>query len=504
MDENREEIYLKADDDVGTIIRRIKKSQGVKIELILPSGMVTLRDEVNLRLLKFYVDDVGKEITLITDDPKTARAAAAFGFKVTRRLQEPQDVIDIQTYRRDVEKKATGGFKFVYLLIIILVLIPILFYAFTPRVTILLRPVVQEVTELFSIKASPSYKKVSMDELLFPAKIVNFTFEVEAIVPATGKKAVGQTRASGSVTFINQGKVPVDVPGGTLLATAGGGLFRTSENIKVPASTAKYLGNLLLRFEAGQASVPVEAEEKGTRGNVEPGKISLIVDSKWPDLQVVNQDPIIGGTDQVLIQVSRRDLLTARDALTQEIKRQILFEMASSLKGDDLLLEKTIELEEGAVIFNREVDEIAPDVTATTFVTTNAFILNKGQLEEGLGRAFVERLGADEMAIGDTLEVCGLDVSRIQGDTLYVDAHVVGKVQKRIERAHLIKEIIGREAVLAQETLGNMESIGGVEAILNKKEERIDNMVLPRWPFWIKIVVTEPQNIYNEGGKPGI
>ncbi len=509
MDEKRtdryERLYLNPYDDITSIVRALKESNSPTVQLIIPPGMKVLNNEVNLRLLKFYIDDTSKEVLFITDDSEFIDMAREVGLKTVGytkgEYEETSDeIIDILPYKKEEHllpckkiQRAPHSRKLKTMLsfLFILFFVGTVIYAFIPQVTVMITPDIKGISKTLTIKASSELQKIDEATLTLPATPLKVSFDISVTVPATGRKSIGKMRATGSVTFINQGDKSIYVPGGTRLSTVDGIFFRTNHDVSVPSSTSIYLGNLLLRFEAGTVSVPIEAEEKGTRGNITSGKICRIVDSKWNELQILNESSTSGGTDEVLAQITIEDIKAARAKLSREIEGRALSEITALLKTGDILLEGAMDIKEEEIDFNRNIEELALDVTASTIVSVDTMTLKKIQLEEALGEVFLRGLDKDSYLIEDSLEVRSISLNMLSNSTVELQAIVEGKIKANIDRPSLLKELRGTNNEKAREILSSMEGIGKFQIINREKDETDYDRVLPRWPFWIKIVVSE-------------
>jgi len=76
-------IYLDLDEEITSIIDRVKKSQEDRIVFIVPSGALVFQSLVNLRLLKKISDELQKKIVLVTNDKIGKSLAVQLGFEVS-------------------------------------------------------------------------------------------------------------------------------------------------------------------------------------------------------------------------------------------------------------------------------------------------------------------------------------------------------------------------------------------------------------------------------------
>lgn len=73
-----ENFYLESDEELFSIIDRIKRSQDENITLIIPRGLPALRSIINLRILKEEAISLGKDVSILSSDTlirKLARQA---------------------------------------------------------------------------------------------------------------------------------------------------------------------------------------------------------------------------------------------------------------------------------------------------------------------------------------------------------------------------------------------------------------------------------------------
>ena len=65
---DKDTIYIDIDDEITTIIDKVRGSSGKLIALVLPKRAATLQSIVNMKLLKRAADDSKKKLVLITTE----------------------------------------------------------------------------------------------------------------------------------------------------------------------------------------------------------------------------------------------------------------------------------------------------------------------------------------------------------------------------------------------------------------------------------------------------
>ena len=93
-------IYIDAEDDITTIIGKIKKSKGTLIALVPPKRVGPIHGAVNLRLIARAASQSKKRVVLVTSDQPLALLASSAGIPTAKNLQsKPElaklDVLDV-------------------------------------------------------------------------------------------------------------------------------------------------------------------------------------------------------------------------------------------------------------------------------------------------------------------------------------------------------------------------------------------------------------------------
>ena len=146
-------------------------------------------------------------------------------------------------------------------------------------------------------------------------------------VVATGTYAI-QELATGSVVLFNWTFFPVDVPAGTFVA-AGEQAFATQADVTVPRGRLTGQGTIA----AGDAGVAVVAAAPGPAANVAANAINVVVDEgiddrlggvpENPQPRVLNPAPTAGGVDTTGPEITQADVDTAVEALRADLATQV-------------------------------------------------------------------------------------------------------------------------------------------------------------------------------------
>lgn len=85
-------IYIDVDDEITTIIDKVRGSQSKILALVLPKRATTLQSVVNMKLLKRSADETSKNLVLITGEAGLMPLAANVGLYVAKNLQSKPEI----------------------------------------------------------------------------------------------------------------------------------------------------------------------------------------------------------------------------------------------------------------------------------------------------------------------------------------------------------------------------------------------------------------------------
>src|SRR3989338_3201771 len=81
-------LYLEIDEEVASIIDRVRQLAAKQVALVIPAGSALLASAVNLKLLARQLTKLGKELTIVTKDKKGKRLAVALGIPVLTEIKK--------------------------------------------------------------------------------------------------------------------------------------------------------------------------------------------------------------------------------------------------------------------------------------------------------------------------------------------------------------------------------------------------------------------------------
>lgn len=91
----RDLIYIDTDDDVTSIVGRIKASEEVVVALVPPKRIGVLQSVVNLRLLQRAAKNAHKRLAIVTTDPALMNLASGLAIPVAKNINAQAKVLEV-------------------------------------------------------------------------------------------------------------------------------------------------------------------------------------------------------------------------------------------------------------------------------------------------------------------------------------------------------------------------------------------------------------------------
>jgi Baseplate J-like protein len=366
MDAEPQLLYLEPDDEITSVVRRLRGADAGRVILVAPGRSRATSSVVALRLLARTASEAGRSVALVADAGTRALAGeagiAAFGSVAEATSPSPVPAETIVPARAPIHVvrgvsagrgkaptslPATDGLEetmavhvppppaaarrrterrppsrlAAILMAALLVLLVAGGAAALPAATVTITPVSQAI--------GPRTYTVTVPI----AGYATGTTEIKQAGTATGTKH-DLVAATGSVTFYNYSYVYVQVPAGTQVSAGGSVFFTTDATVTAPPGS---LTGSDPPIAPGQISVAVTAVEPGLTGNLAAEAIDR-VENKSIDRylqgfgnqrgrRVSNPEATTGGDDTSHPVVDQKDVDDAvaalRTQLTAHLKEQL-------------------------------------------------------------------------------------------------------------------------------------------------------------------------------------
>jgi hypothetical protein len=501
MDGDPQLLYLEPDDEITSVIRRLRGADVGRVVLVAPGRSRATSSVVALRLLARAAAETGRSVALVADASTRALAGeagiAAFASVADATSGTPSPAEPITQTRAPIHVVRGAGVQrahpakqppvtdgmdetvAVHLppptpggasgrsrrrsrvprwpwLAGVLVVAVAAGAALLPGATVHIRPATTPVTpQNFPVETAVTDH---LTQELRTAKEGT----------ATGER-LDQVAATGGVTFTNWSLVSVEVPQGTQVSVGGTTAFTTVKRIVVPRG--KFNGQAI---QPGQASVAVIAVDLGPAGNVAAGAIDT-VDSPTvraflrgspdnPNRLVTNAEPTTGGVETTHPVIKQEDVDATVAAVKADLQQQL----------DALLAQDSDRIFADAPESETPLVEVPPELVGKE--DTPTFELS-GTLQ--INRAFGSRADVETTASGAMPTTLGKTIvpdsvvvvvqgAAEQGDSLLVQVSVTAEAAAVIDEAAMRDLVAGKTVEEARTALAGVGEI-----------------VVDLWPPWL-------------------
>ncbi|MDD2921484.1 MAG: baseplate J/gp47 family protein [Anaerolineales bacterium] len=346
-------ITLESHDDLISVRDKLSWAKTPRILLIVPKyEKISLR-VLDLKVLQRHADSLGAQLGLVTRRMKIRRDAESLGipvFKSTTMAQRkdwgqsaprkqfipPAPRRDLRELRDAARQKESAwrtslmgrivAFTFGVAAVLAIAIL------FAPRARVTVYPETLNQSAVIPIRASETNAAVSITGEI-PARKLSANVGAKQTLAITTKISIPKSKAQGIARFTNLSRGEINIPAGTLVATAD-----------EPRARFITLHDTLLGAGNKFVDVPIESYEAGANGNVEAGAITTVEGLLGLSLTATNPNPISGGADVQKIGADDRDRARLRESALETLRRDAETKMRAQIKSNDILLMDTLEV----------------------------------------------------------------------------------------------------------------------------------------------------------------
>lgn len=522
-------IYFNIEDDVKSIVARLRQEPGKDFVLVFPRRCYLFSDAVNLKLLKKQLGILKKEASVMTMDERGQEAAADAGFSLvsvphrqagqsmsdvarvsTRKeelvhapIEEPELVVEMQSkvpvpkrVKKSIPRVATKDTFFADInhnnhfagsviqaresstqkrrtvivgAIALVVIVSILSSVYVlPKATVVIVPKAEVVNRDLEISVSTIAKQVDVNTLTLPGVTVEETIPKEKKLDVLGKRELG-AKATGSVRIINLTGTPINLKASTTVLTSTGKeyVFKTDQNYIKPISAKSATAP-----DAGQKAELV-ASVGGESSNLPVGtKLEItnkVFGNKPSLLYALVDDPLIGGNSRFISVVSNEDVAKAKDALVNEA----VADMISGLRSQgQVLAEQTYATE----VLDFTTSKVVGD-EATTFIAQAKIRIKGIAFDASSLTDLVRNRVTQVLSSRSTLQPSGKDTMNfkvrnldLSAGNLKIIVHFESKLYVNIDLSTVGPSLVGKSKASAISHLAGLQGVERGEITL--------------WPAW--------------------
>ena len=521
---NKDVIYIDVEDDITTIVGKIKASKEKIIALVPPSRVGVLQSAVNMRLLARTAEQANKRVVLISHNQSLVALAASAKIPVARNLQSKPELVEIPALKVDDDDVIDGGalpvgehaasvashddpavdaviaesekpkdrkkdkkkktkvpnfssFRKKMALIgggaAILVAFLVWAIWFAPRATVVITAKTTAVTVDRNVQLTLD-GETNVENATLRAIKQEQKQDVSVDFTATGEKNIGE-KSTGTVQFASDSNsallVGIDIPANTRLTSSSGKVYTTNTAVRLTNASSS-------------ATTGITAVEPGASFNGASGSFSgapRTVEAR------IRNGATTGGTDKIATVVSEDDIAKAASVLSEKkidgLREKLLSEFASSStpisdsysesRGDPVPSVAVGSEATGAV-------SLRANVTATMLAVDQSQLSNF--IRDSLNREIDGK--ANQKIYDDGAKDVKFSQFSDRNERTMVRVTANGKIGPEIKEDQVKEQVRSKRYGDIQASL---EAIDGVSDVDTKF-----------WPFWVRTVPNDIKRITVE------
>lgn len=369
-------IYIELDDEITHVFDRVKRIRGKNIAIVIPRRASVLQSIVNLKILKKKIEELGKEIVIVTTDLPGLQLAEKAGIPAVEKLFEKSETLSREvpqpplsrsrpmrifgdkvsisevirskkpSFIESIVNRIKERFKkkksethttrlvfitpnkqalFTLILVSVLLFLAIAYIAL-PGATVEITPKSSILDPSFNITFLDFEKNRKIIEDKSSAGIVIASFPVKPPLitkkfthRATGKIFKGEN-AHGTITIINLSNAPWELAPRTRFQTQEGLVFRTPAPVRVPAARGDTPGVLDVSVIADE--LDANGQVIGERGNISSSRFflpGLKNEENRKKLYGESKNAMTGGLTKTIVTARTEDFAAAKEKIKQLI-----------------------------------------------------------------------------------------------------------------------------------------------------------------------------------------
>lgn len=215
--------------------------------------------------------------------------------------------------------------------------------------------------------------KKKLDLKTLPSRTINTSVSGDKTRSSSGTKTIGQA-AKGQVDVENGTASEISVPANTQIVTTSGLKFTTDTSLTVPAAASPH--------SPGLAGAAVTAAGYGSDYNLAKGETFQVGTYSKLEVDAIATSDFSGGSSQEVVAVSKDDLKSLLDSLTNDLIEKGKSEMVSKVEEDEVLVENTLIATPSSKLFDHSAGDEASSVKLTEKVNVTATVVSKATLLE--------------------------------------------------------------------------------------------------------------------------
>lgn len=499
-------IELQGDENIAVIRNLLEQATDQEVVLFVPKGCEALeRNEVNLRVLRRWADNLALNVALVIEDRGTHVMARQAGFPLLpsiakaqktdlrrlrgskRRLEalppRPSTVIPLvppsrqmatsKAARRPTARIFAG--VLVSLLAFLMLALTVLFVL--PSATITLSPVSEPVEASMEVIGVAGLPEINYGLGEVPARLVSVEREGSDKIATTDRRDVPDGHAQGTVIFANKTTIPVTITKGTVVRTS------TGDNVRFYTVADAWLpGELFATVRVG-----ILAAEPGPKGNVPPLSINVIEGELAAQADVLNDARTSGGTVRRMPVVAGEDEVQLRAKLMKRLQEEAYNELTAALSKNEFIPPDSLTIVIIDEKFDHKVGEMADELGMSMKVRVTGLAIDSANGEKLLLRLLEQRMKPGYRLLEDSASFKRDALIEATPEKARFRMSVQARIAPAIDAGTVSRAVAGKTIEAAKEYLRQQFSLSAAPRI------QLQNSLFKRLPWWparIRVLVS--------------
>jgi len=521
--------YLEPEEELFSIIDKIKRTREDDVVLVVPSGLSTLRSIINLRILKEEAISSGKNISVITSDPLIKKLAQQSGLRVSEKepteknkyeikprvkkiadiirpvQKEPLEIVEpiqikgeaeaepeiepIKELEKEIKeiREERPRFRFFtrkrligFVVVICLLVLGLLAYFVLPRAQIVINPRKEAIKFEAEISANKNVNAVNFTDSVIPGQLFQLETEDTKKFPTTGEKEVSE-KAKGTMIVYNQySSSEQTLVKTTRFLSQEGKLFRLVETTIIPGAT----------IEEGQIipstkEVEVIADEAGEAYNIGPSNFTIPGfegSPKYTAFYGKSTEPMSGGAKGKMRVATKQDIEGATEIVTLDLKNKAQEQFNKKIPADLKLLKDAQGVDILESSSTLKADEPGKEFSLTIKVKAWGLAFKESDILQLIEKSVGDKISENKVLLPSTIK---LDYTNLQADLtqgkLTFTCQIEGEAAWRVDENKVKDELAGKKEVEVRKYLSGLSEIESAKVIF--------------WPFWVSKIPNNKNKI---------
>lgn len=325
-----------------------------------------------------------------------------------------------------------------------------------------------------TISASDRYSSIDTAFNRIPGQLFIINKTVAQEFQATGQRDVAQ-KARGKITIYNELNSPQQLIATTRFVSANGLLFRTLNNVTVPAA----------KTQPGSIDVEVIADKASPDYNIDPGKFTIPAFKekgdtvKYQKIYGQSSEKFRGGTNGKSKVITESDFMGAKEALTERLKNEIKSQLQSEVAGLKVITNDAVTV--GNITSSAQIDDGVDSFTMSIPGALKTIGFKEADLRQLL-TLYIEKTNSAK-AIPEKLELSyGNGRFNTTTEAMEFTVTVKGSTYDQINEVKIASDLSGKSESAIRTYIQGVQSVESAKVILS--------------PFWITSVPKDSKKVH--------